>query len=584
MLNPRFNWRIENPDDGAVRTIMSELGLSEPVAKVLANRGLDTPEKAKAFLEPSLDNLHDPLLLDGMDRAVDRMIRALEGNERILVVGDYDVDGVTGATLLVDFLRKREARVMYHIPDRESEGYGLSVEVVHKARDAGYSLLAIVDSGTTAFEAIAEAKSVGIECIVLDHHEPGDSLPEAVAVVNPKLNGSSYPFRDLAAVGVVFKFLQALSGRLGGGDEWVEKAMELVALGTVADLMPLLDENRAFVIHGLSKMHESVSPGLSALLKVAGISREREVSAQQVSFGLAPRINAAGRVWKPNAGVDMLLTDDPDRALALAAKLDEKNRERMREESWMLESALEMIKGQFDPAADKSVVLFNEKWLVGVVGIVAARILDRYYRPVILFTASKKPQDVELAGEGRGHVCAGSARSINGVDIHRALERASDLLITFGGHSMAAGVRIFENDIPKFRERLNEIVGEMYEGDFTPTLRVDTELRLKDVSMDLLDRIKVLEPCGVGNPRPVFYTSGVTVLETRQCGGGGKHLKMNVGQGSVMMDAIGFGLGERWPVSELAGEAVDVAFVLREDYFRGRRSVALQIRDIRSAG
>lgn len=583
MLSPAFNWRIANPDTGRVRSVMAELQLAEPVARALVNRGMDSPGKARDFLNPGFDTLHDPFLLNDMDKAVERAAAALRESQRILIVGDYDVDGVTGTSLLMSFFQKQNARVRYHIPNRETEGYGLSVDVVRKAGEVEYNLLIVVDSGTTAFDAVNEAKKLGIDVLILDHHEQGENLPAALAVVNPKRRDSSYPFRELAAVGVAFKFLQGLSQSIKCSGDWMETGAELVALGTVADMMPLIDENRVFVTRGLEKLSKSGLHGVSALINVVGMADGQEVTASSIGFSLAPRINAAGRMWDPRAGVEMLLTDDPDRAAALAGKLDEKNRERIQEERRTVDTALKILESTFDSERDKAVVLFSENWLAGVVGIVAARILERIHRPVILFTTSNRPEDLAVASPQKGRVLSGSARSIDGIDIHSALEKVSSLLISFGGHAMAAGMRIHENDLPVFRERLNSVIADVYDGPFRPSLNIDSEVPIDAISLELLEQVGRLEPCGIGNPKPVFYAKGLTILESRQCGLDGKHLRVKLGQGSSMRDAIGFGLGDKWQPSDIAGAAVDAAFVLREDNFRGRRDVSMQIRDMRQA-
>ncbi|MEW5945935.1 MAG: single-stranded-DNA-specific exonuclease RecJ [bacterium] len=583
MVTPKCTWELMEPDEGAVRALASALGAPEPVAKVLVNRGVDSPGNAGEFLNPSADRLHDPFLLSGMESAVERMKRAIGADGKVLVVGDYDVDGVSGTALLVSCLRRRGVRAQYYIPDRRTEGYGISCEVVRKAKESGYSLLAAVDSGTTAFEEARLAAEMGLDMIILDHHEPRGGAPDGAAVVNPKLADDPYPFRDLAAVGVVFKFVQALASASGESPAPLfEEFADVVALGTVADLMPLLGENRILVAHGLPKIEHGKNPGIAALMSVSGFSPRRRVDTHHVSFGLAPRINAAGRVWNPRAGVELLLTPDPARAREIAGRLDEKNRERMKEEEAIMKGAAAMLERDFDAERDRSVVLFNEKWHVGVIGIVASRIVDAYYAPVIIFTASGRKED---AGDfDRGRVCIGSARSIREINICRVLEKTSDLLLDFGGHSMAAGLKIHEGAIPEFRRRLNDAISEEYgSAGFKRKLILDGVLKLNKVSLSLVEQMEAIEPCGVGNPRPVFCSQGVTVLESRTCGSGGKHLKMRVGQGTTLAEAIGFNMASAWDAEEIYGETLDITYTLREDNYMNHRTVTLQLKDMRKS-
>ncbi|MEW6203118.1 MAG: DHHA1 domain-containing protein, partial [bacterium] len=432
---------------------------------------------------------------------------------------------------------------------------------------------------------VSLASQLGIDVIILDHHEPHKELPDALAVINPKRADSGYPFRDLAAVGVAYKFIQAAAKKLKLDESDIfEESVEIIALGTIADLMPLVDENRIFVTQGLARMRCSGNPGISALIDVSRFSLEQDVDTYQISFGLAPRLNAAGRIWNPRAGVELLLTKDMPKAISVARRLDEKNRHRMKEEARILDSALKTLERDFDTERDRIIVLENEKWHVGVIGIVASRILERHYRPVILFTLSKRNGDMGNNGGEAERVFAGSARSISEINMCDLLEQASDLMISFGGHSMAAGMKIYEKNIPALRRRLNETVKKSYgTNNFRRNLVLDSKVRLEEITLELLQQAQMMEPCGIGNPRPVFCTEGVDVAEVCTCGADGKHLRMKVKQGRAMLDVIGFGLSHAWKLDELRGQTVDISYTLKEDNFRNRRAVALQLRDIRSA-
>jgi single-stranded-DNA-specific exonuclease len=583
MKDTRSNWQFPGPDTAIVSDMAAALDISQHIARALVNRGIQSMDAARAFLLPSEASLHDPFLMTDMRRAVDRATAALQNKERILVLGDYDVDGISGTALLVSFLRRLGGNVNYYIPDRETEGYGLSEDVVRKSRKAGYNLIITVDSGVSATHEADVARTLGLDMIIIDHHEPPQALPRAAALLNPKREDCSYPFRDLAGVGVAFKFCCALGQTRGIGiRDMMDGYAELVALGTVADLVTLVDENRALVRTGLEHMANTGNLGLRYLIDVSRYNEEDRPDTFLVSFGLAPRINAAGRVWKPRAGVELLLADAPDRADKIARKLDFHNRARIREEALILETAQDMLRGSGILEKDKAILLFHEDWNIGIVGIVASKLLERHYRPVILMTVSGRPDDKSNPHPEKGRVCQGSARSIREVDIHALLTQCEDLLITYGGHAMAAGIKIYERDIPALRARFNEILnGLTPRGRYSPSLAIDGVLRLDEITMDFLKQTQLMEPCGAGNSKPLFAATNLNVLETRPCGADGRHLLMRLGQNNAIADAIGFNLAHRFNPAEFHGAAIDAAFNLKEDNFRGKRSVKLNLMDIR---
>lgn len=584
MKPQRFDWKITGPDPGAVSEISSELNIASPIAKAMVNRGISTKFLADHYLNPSPADIHDPFLLEDMDKAVERTSKAIDNKERILVLGDYDVDGISGAALLVTFLRHIGANVNYYIPDREKEGYGLNVDVVRKCKSAGYGLIITVDSGVSSIKEAQLATELGLDLIIIDHHEPHAMLPEVVALVNPKRPDSAYPFRELAGVGVAFKFVMALGGTKGIlTEELLDRYAELVALGTIGDLVGLQDENRVFVSYGLSRMNNPGNLGVHSLIEVSRYREDDRLDTFLVSFGLAPRINAAGRVWNPRAGVELLLTNSPERAAQLAKKLDEYNRARITEESQIFKDAEKLLKETAVTESDRAIVLFNENWNVGIIGIVASRLIERYYMPVILSTLSHKPEDRDTPHPEKGRVCQGSVRSITEVDIYEVLCQCEDILLSYGGHPMAAGIKIYENDIPVLRERLKALISTRMENRRArPAISIDDSLEFSEIDMNLLKQSHVMEPCGVGNPRPVFIARNVTVLDLQPCGAEGKHLRMRLGQNNVSLDAIGFGFGSHWSVQSFNGTNIDIVFTIKEDNFRNRRSIKLHLTDLRA--
>lgn len=555
-------------DEAVVERLQRQAGVSRVVARLLAARGFTDPDAVRSFLRPDPAMLHDPLALPDMAVAVSRLARAVTAREPVAVYGDYDVDGQTSVALMVRTLQNLGAAVRWYIPERQSEGYGLNLEAVERLAAEGVRLLVTVDCGTQSAAEVDRARELGMDVIVTDHHEPGADLPAAAAVVNPKRADSSYPFRELAGVGVAYKLLTAL-GRHLGHPVPAPDGLALTALGTIADVCPLLDENRALVKAGLEQIHRHPSVGVAALARAAGLDHRR-LTATQVAFVLAPRLNAAGRIQHARLGVELLLAEDPDRAAALAHELNEANRVRQQIEADILAEAVAQVERD-NLLSDWVLVVAGDGWHPGVIGIVAARLVERFGRPAVV---------VALDGDqGKG-----SARSIDGFDLFWALSRCEDLLARYGGHAMAAGLAVERRTLPALRARLNEVAaGVLGPADLLPRIRVDLEVSLGQVDEGLVRELDALAPFGAGNPTPVLAARGVRLLGTRTVGADGGHLKLSLrcpDTGQVH-EAIAFGAGSLQEAA-MPGSELDVAFTLQLNEGYGKTRVDLVLRSMRS--
>lgn len=568
---PSLRW-IEpaRPSDERVSALSGELGLPDEVARLLIVRGLDTPEAARRFLQPRFAHLHPPELLPDLERAVERVESALARREAILVHGDYDADGMAAAALLTRGLERLGARVQAFVPHRTRDGYDLGPAGLRRAREAGASLIVTADCGVSAREAVDAAGDAGVDVVVTDHHRPPPTLPDAVAVVNPAREESGYPFDGLAGVGVAFKLLTALYERAGLPEDELNRHLDLVALGTVADVVPLRDENRVLVRAGLAALERTTKPGLRALLRRAGLEGG-DLEAGHVGYRLAPRLNAVGRVGEARLGLQLLLTDDAGEAGRLADRLERENRRRRTEDRRVQEEAERMLAERFDPASDRVVVLWKEGWHPGVIGIAASRIKQRVHRPTVL---------VSLEGDlGRG-----SARSIPGFHLQRALASCDSLLDRYGGHRMAAGLEVRRGNLEALAEGLEERAREsLGPDDLVPELDLELAVSLARADDELHRWLSHLGPFGAENPRPVLLARGVAFTEASRVGGGDRHLKGTLrGPDGARLPAIGFGLGERAPEVE-SGERWDVAFELTENRYGGRRTLQARVLDFRPA-
>jgi single-stranded-DNA-specific exonuclease len=565
---------VSSVDEGGAGRLASELRLHPLAARVLHARGLGDPAAAERFLAARLGDLPDPFAMRGMEAAVARIVRAVEVGERIACYGDYDVDGVTSTALLAGFLGAAGADVTTYTPHRLTEGYGLNGAAVARLAGQGVRLLVTLDCGITGVDEVRAAAGLGLDTIVVDHHTVPVELPAAAAILNPHQPACAYPAKELAAVGVTFALVMALRRRLrergrfgqgGRAEPNLREALDLVALGTVADVVPLVGANRILVRWGLEELARGGRPGVRALKRVAGIAEGVPVSAGQVGFRLAPRINAAGRLDDAGRGVRLLLEDDPGRARALAEALDRENQVRQEIERRMLEEATADAAARVRSGA-RGLVLARDGWHPGVVGIVAARVAERFHRPAVL---------VGLGEDGTGK---GSGRSVDGFHLYDALAACAAHLERFGGHRHAAGVTVAREALPRFQEAFEAYAGaRISEEDLVPRCRIDGWVAEGDLTERAAEDLGRLGPFGAGHPEPVFALRG-TPSRARTVGAGGAHLKLALGRG---VDAIGFGLGERLGA---CGGPVEAAFSLGFDEWDGARRLQLRIRDLRAVG
>lgn len=557
-------WVTAKPNLETVRSLARSCGFTPLAAAALCARGIDTPEAARAFLETDPAKLHDPMLLPDMAKARDTIRRAIDQGKKIAVFGDYDVDGVTSTCVMTRVLRSLGADVRHYIPDRLSEGYGLSMGAMDRLAQDGIGLIVTVDSGVSAFEEIARARELGMEVVVTDHHECREELPDANAVVNPKRADSTYPFAELAGVGVAFKLACAMAGD-GQQRAVLEQYADLVALGTVADVMPLIGENRIIVAAGLRRMAETQNVGLSMLLHESGQQGKR-LTASTISFILAPRINAAGRLGHADMAAELFLTDDPRRAQTLAMALCEQNKQRQATENQILEQALQKLRREYDPLEDQVIVLAGEEWHHGVIGIVSSRICDRYACPTVLIALED--------GIGKG-----SGRSVKGFNLYEALCASAPLLERFGGHELAAGLTIREENIQQFRENMEAWAREhVNPRELMPILHIDCPIAPEFISTEATRGLDVLEPFGMGNPQPVFSMCDLLVEEITPISSD-RHVRLTLSKDGQTYTAMLFGTGQGG-CGFAQGNYVDAAFCLEINEYRGRCSVQLVIRDI----
>jgi single-stranded-DNA-specific exonuclease len=526
LLHAKTRWQSATCPQDSIDRLVDHLHIDPLIARLLVVRGLTEPDQAQRFLFGSTADFHDPFAMHDMDVAVERVHEAIRNQEKIRIYGDYDADGVSSTTLMSYLMRSLGANFDYYIPNRFNEGYGLNIAALDKAKSEGVRLVITVDTGISAVEQAQHAREIGLDLIITDHHEPPELLPDAYAVINPKKPGCSYPFDMLAGVGVAFKVAHALLGRLP--EEW----FEIAALGTIADLVPLVDENRLIVKYGLEQMGRTALPGMKALIQMSGV-KDSVVGVGHVGFGMAPRINAGGRLDTADDAVKLLTTYDEQEAEQLAYALDQMNKERQRLVEEMTKEAVEMWEELRTPAQDHFIVLAKEDWNVGVVGIVASKLVEKYYRPVII-----------LGIDPAKGIAKGSARSIDGFDLYGALTECHELLQHYGGHKAAAGMTLEIKNVDAFRRRLNELASErLSEEDKIPLTKVDAECELQQIDMPLLEQIEKMAPFGMGNPSPKWLIKGSILGEARTLGKGNSHLKMQL-IGDKRVDAIGFHIGK----------------------------------------
>lgn len=562
-------WVVKpEPDPDQVKMLAAELGVDRLVANLLVQRDIRTFDEAKAFFRPTLENLHDPFLMQDMAAAVDRVEEAILKGERILVFGDYDVDGTTSVALMAGYLRTRTTHVATYIPDRYTEGYGLSLMGIDFAYDNEITLIIALDCGVKAIDQVDYAAEKGIDIIICDHHRPGTSLPKAIAVLDPKREDCAYPYKELCGCGVGFKLIQGIEVRRGQHIRHLLPYFDLLALAIGADIVPITGENRILAYFGLKVINQGPRPGIRALLQ--GLKRD-EYQITNLVFHLAPRINAAGRMQHGDEAVALLTEVDFDRALEKAEKIELLNTERRETDKTITEEALKLIL-EYGEEDNFSTVLYNEKWHKGVIGIVASRLIETYYRPTVVFTKS-------------ADFLTASARSIRGFDIHEALEACSDCLVQFGGHTYAAGLTLHPDRLDEFKLRFERYVAAKVSKDMlVPEIRIDREVHFKELTPKLLRILKQFSPFGPGNQIPVFLANEVRDSGiARKVGADGAHLKMAlVQENEGPLDAIAFGMGESMALIQNKN-AVQLAFSLEENTWQGETKLQLKVKDIKAA-
>ncbi|MBQ3425685.1 MAG: single-stranded-DNA-specific exonuclease RecJ [Clostridia bacterium] len=566
----RKMWKYRNPaiNSNMVKTAAEQNNVPYILSNILLNRGIKS-EDFGAFLSKSKKSVKNPMDMLDMEAAAERVVKALQEHEKIVIYGDYDVDGITSTALLYEFLLSRGANIEYYIPDRRDEGYGINIMAVNKLIRDGMKLLITVDCGITAIGEVEFAKLQGAEVIITDHHTCKERIPEAaIAVVNPKRPEEEYGFDGLAGVGVAFKLMLAVVMKLGlNTGEYFNKYVDIAAIGTIADVVPLVDENRVIVSKGLELLQEPKRPGLKKLFEIAGVG-DKKVTATTVAFSLAPRLNAAGRLGTAVTSVELLLTDDEERAAKIAEELDRENRERQETEQKIFEETLEMIAKDTLFNKRKVIVLAREGWHGGVIGIVASRLVERFYKPAILISIE----------DGRGK---GSGRSIDGFNLFDALSACDDLLTTFGGHAVAAGLSVNEEQINDLRDKLNKYADNILsENNMIPVVKIDCLLSGKNLNLATARLIAGLEPYGMGNERPVFGMKRTRVINISVVGAEGKHLRLTIEKDGVQVGCIGFGMGEYERLIK-PGDEIHVAFRIDINTFREVEEVQLILSDIK---
>ncbi len=556
-------WKIKEIDNAKVKEYTEKFKISEVAAKMLLAKGL-TEDKIDEYLNPSIEKLHDPYLLNDMDVLVDRIILAKTRKEKVAIYGDYDVDGITSITLIYTFLRDLGLDMVYYLPDRIEEGYGLNTEALKKLKDSGVSLVITVDCGISAVSEVEYAKSIGLDVCITDHHECSDTLPKAISIVNPKRPDSTYPFNSLAGVGVTFKVLSAIVKRLGLDENEYLKYLDIAAVGTIADIVPLVGENRIITANGLEMLAKTKNEGLKALMKVARIEK---VDSDNVSFGIAPRINASGRMADATVAVKMLLAENEMEAYKYAKVLDSQNTKRQEVEKGIYNEAIAQIERD-GLDKKKTMVIAGENWHQGVIGIVASKLTEKYLKPVILLA-----HDDEMA--------KGSGRIPAGISLYDALSLCSDLLTTFGGHELAAGLTLEAKNIEAFKEKFEQVITSMKEEDFVRVIDIDTEITKKDITLNILEDINLLAPFGQKNKKPLFMYKNLKVTSVSTLKED-KHLKFRLNDGEFYVDAVFFGAGNRRDEVTL-GDKIDVAVNISLNEFQGRKSIQFLMSDFKKS-
>ncbi|MCH7819129.1 MAG: single-stranded-DNA-specific exonuclease RecJ [Candidatus Marinimicrobia bacterium] len=560
-------WSFSSDDEGKIAALSKDLELSGIIASLLINRGINNLEEAKLFFNPVEDHFHDPFLLEDMDKAVEIILSHIKRNSHLLIYGDYDVDGTTATSILYLALLELGARVTYYIPRRD-EGYGLSSKGIESARQVGIELIITCDCGITSHEEIALAKSFGMEVIVTDHHEVMNTLPTADAVVNPKRPSSSYPFNYLSGAGVALKVVQALRKQVAPENWYAREYYDLAALGTAADIVPMIGENRVIVSLGLPEIYNRNRVGLRALLESSNFSKDK-ITLMDVVFNLAPRINAVGRMGEAREAVELFTTNDPERGKQLAKKFDQMNKKRRSVDLKTFMEAEQQMLERYDPDQPCGVVLYADDWHQGVIGIVASRLTEKFYRPTVMISLN-------------GEIGKGSGRSIPEFNLHSVLKECSDLLIGFGGHEQAGGMTIKRSNLQDFVDKFDDVVSSRLTPDLmTKKIKVEAILNFNEIDKKLLKIIDRLEPYGPENDRPVFVSKG-TFPTGNATIVGENHLKVKFEQKNRTIDAIGFNMAEYLTnVLNPPDEGIDIAYALEENVWKGNKYIQIILKDLK---
>ncbi len=555
-------WECNKVETEKVEKLVEEYRISRLLAKILVKRDIKE-EQISTFLQPTRNDFYNPFSMPDMEIAVERIINAIEKKEKVTIYGDYDVDGITSITVLKSFLEERGLETNWYIPNRLKEGYGLNKEAIKKIVEQGTTLIVTVDCGISGIEEIDYSNSLGIETIVTDHHEPGETLPNALAIIDAKRKDNQYPFTQLAGVGVVFKFIQAISQRLGMPEKEYLKYLDIVCVGTISDIVPLVDENRVITKLGLKLVEVTKNLGLKTLLQVSGY---KKIDSTTISFGIAPRINACGRLGKAEEALELFLSKDPIVIRDIANRLNEYNKERQETEKTIYEQAVQQIEGQ--GMNELAIILGNENWHHGVIGIVSSKITEKYFKPSILICFEGE--------EGKG-----SGRSIPGFDLYEALTKCSTYLEKFGGHSMAVGVSVKKENFLKFKDEFEEYAKKSKVCDIIPTIQIDEEITLKEIRVEDVKSLSLLEPFGEANKIPLFLYRNLKIHSIRALSEG-RHLKLTLKDENFFIDAIGFQMGELSSEYQI-GDRVDIVGTLEVNQFNGNENVQMNIKDIRKS-
>ena len=556
-------WQCYNLDNEKVEELVKKRHITNLLASILVNRGIIDGEKINVFLNPTRKDFYNPFLMPDMEIAVKRIVKAIENKEKIMIYGDYDADGITSITVLKKYLNEIGLKTGEYIPNRLNEGYGLNKDAISKIYNDGYKLMITVDCGISGLEEVDYANSLGMEIIITDHHEPAEKLPEAIAVIDAKRKDNKYPFNQLAGVGVVFKLIQAISTELKLEEKEYLKYLDLVCIGTISDIVPLVDENRVIAKLGLKLIEKTKNIGLKTLLNIADL---KKIDSNAISFGVAPRINACGRMGFQEEALQLFLTEDSEKATTIAKRLVQFNQERQAKEKQIFEEVIEKI--EKDDKDKKCIVLAEENWHHGVIGIVASKITEIYYKPSILICLE-------------GDKGKGSGRSVPGFDLYTALTKCSDYIEKFGGHSMAIGITIKKENFEKLKEAIEKYAQESNISDIMPIINIDKEINLKNINIEEVKSLELLEPFGEGNKMPLFLLRNLKIDSIRALSGG-KHLKLTLKQDNNIVDAIGFNMGDL-SKEYLLGDKVDVVGTIEINSFGNKENIQINLKDIRKA-